>query len=151
MRNVLLLLVITLCLVTPVSARTPSHRTGAASPKKGGTLVVYYFYHVPRCTSCIAIESQTEATLRDQFSKELESGRMQWKTINVGETKNAHFERDYRLESSSVVLVHVVKGKRGAWKLLDKIWDIGLKDKAGVSAYITEEVKAALHRWKLDR
>lgn len=149
--RLLLLLALALCQVTPASAHGSAPENGRSSPPRGGTLVVYYFYHVPRCTSCIALESQTEATLKEHFAEELASGRMQWKSVNVGEKGNAHFERDYRLESSSVVLVHVVKGKRGAWKLLDKVWEIGLRDKTGVAAYLTEEVHSALKRWKLER
>ena len=151
MRSILLLLVLVLVLATPVSARLASPRSAPSAPPKNAALVVYYFYHFPRCTSCVTLESHAEAAIKEHFASELASGKIQWKSVNVGEDENAHFEEDYRLESSSVVLVHVVKGKRGAWKRLDKVWDIGFKDKAGVSAYIVGEVKSALKRWKLHR
>jgi len=106
-------------------------------------LIVYYFMTTYRCPSCHFIEETTRKAIDESFAKEIKSGRMVFKMINIEEAGNEHFGNDYKLYTKSVVLSNVKDGKEASWKNLEDVWKmIGQED--SFKAYIVKEVKAYL-------
>ncbi len=117
--------------------------TAKASVEKSA-LTVYYFHGHVRCTNCINFEHFTDELLKRDFAKDLESGRIQWKVVNVDLPENSHFVDDYKLYTKSLVLVPHKSGKPGGdYKNLTKIWQYA-GDKAKFQAYVKEEIAKAL-------
>jgi hypothetical protein len=106
-------------------------------------LIVYYFHGNKRCNTCRTIEALTEEAITTGFSEQLESGRIEWKTVNVDETENGHFVGDYELTTRSVVLVEIRQGHEEKWTNLDRVWDLVQKKEAFID-YITENTNACL-------
>jgi hypothetical protein len=123
------------CALTLGSCAQPT----AQSPPPVTT--VYYFYRTIRCPSCEKIEALTKRTVEQRFARELASGRMVWRTVNIDESANAHFEQDYRLQAQSVVLSKHRGAAETRWKNLDKVWDL-LDDDAGFLRYVQDEIRA---------
>lgn len=111
--------------------------------KPAEKIIVYYFMTTTRCPSCYKIENYTHSCILDKFTNELNSGKMEWKMINVDEKENTHFVKDYQLFTKSVILSKVVDGKEVEWKNLDKVWDL-LYDQNEFYKYIEQETRKFL-------
>jgi hypothetical protein len=107
--------------------------------KNDGKLIVYYFHTTGRCPTCLKMEKYTSEALKAYYSKELRSGNIEWKVIDVEKPENSHFIKEYNLYTKSVVISEVKSGKEVKWKNLDKIW-MKVRDKNDYLAYIKQEV-----------
>jgi len=117
--------------------------SAAAGPSSASDLrhvVIYYFHRTVRCPSCERIEEWTEAALRPSFAAALETGALEWRTVNLDEPANMHFERDYDLAMQSVVISEVRGGKEVRWKNLERVWDM-LDDEPGFTRYVQDEIR----------
>jgi hypothetical protein len=110
-----------LLLVFGLIAPSYTADNGAASPLK---LVAYYFHATQRCATCMAIESYSKDALQAKYGDALRKGIIEWRVVDVEQPKNRHFAQDYRLYTSSLVLVKFNNGKQGQWRTLDKTWDL---------------------------
>ena len=123
------------------SATAPTEDTEAAQH----TVVAYYFHGNVRCQTCRKIEAYTAESITTALTNEIFSGQLEWKIVNVDETPNEHFLKDYQLTSRAVVLVDTVKGEQVKWKNLTRIWDM-VGDKAEFQKYIIEETRGYLQK-----
>jgi len=114
---------------------TDVESTVAATTDTGSKVVVYYFHATRRCWTCKTIEAYSEEAIRTGFSEQLESGAMEWRTVNIDEPENQHFVDDFQLATRTVVLVHVVDGANKEWKRLDRVWEL-VRDKPAFVDYI---------------
>jgi hypothetical protein len=113
----------------------------------GSKLVVYYFHATRRCWTCKTIEAFSEEAIRTGFAEQLESGEMEWRTVNIDKPENRHFVDDFQLATRTVVLVRVVDGVNKEWKRLDRVWEL-VRDKPAFVDYIwdnTNEFLADAH------
>ena len=128
----------------PSSAVQTEESTLKESPipiSEANVVVVYYFMTTQRCPSCRAIEAYTKEAIEKGFTDALKKRDMVWRMVNVGDSGNAHFIKDYQLYTKSVVLVKIRDGKQVSWKNLDKVWAL-LGDQKTFMAYIVDEVKS---------
>ncbi|MCP4137594.1 MAG: hypothetical protein GY754_41890 [bacterium] len=114
---------------------------GIDSSIKNNHTVVYYFHTNYRCYSCKRIEELTGSTIEKTFAKELESGLLIWRPVNIDKAENEHYIKDFDLYTKSVIVENKNKSKKTEWKLLDKTWNY-LRDETGFRKYIREEVQA---------
>jgi hypothetical protein len=106
-------------------------------------LIVYYLHTTGRCYTCLMMERYTDEALRMYFSNEINSGRIQWKVLDVQLPENKHFIKDYSLYTKSVVVSQIRAGKELRWKNLDQIW-MKVRDKNAYLTYIKQEIDTFL-------
>jgi flagellar biosynthesis protein FliP len=111
--------------------------------QNGDKVIAYYFHTTLRCSSCHKIEQYTQGAIKEFFAKEIESGELEYKVINIEEKGNEHFVQDYQLYTKSVVLSLVKDGKEVKWKNLDKVWHC-LRDKDKFYQYIKTKAQKFL-------
>lgn len=84
----------------------------AQETKLGKTkLFIYYFHSTHRCPTCNSIEENTKATLDKYFSKELSSGVIVFKSLNVDEKANEQLAKKYDAFGSALFLTSTKEGK----------------------------------------
>lgn len=83
------------------------------------TYTVYYFHPTARCESCINIENFTKELITTKYTTPLS---MKYVALNIEDTENEHFRKDFNLKFSSVVIVKSKKGETEKYKNLDSIW-----------------------------
>jgi len=98
---------------------------------------MYYFHPTARCESCINIENFTKELIETNYNKE---PKIKFVALNIEDTQNEHFRKDYNLKFSSVVLTKSVNGKEEKYKNLDSIWTYS-EDKSGFTKYMDGEIK----------
>ena len=107
----------------PAAAPEALQAAPAANPATG-KFVAYYFHRTMRCKTCLAIEGNSKEAIEEGFAADLKSGSLAWRTVNIEEPANQHFESDFNLESSSLVLVEMNGDQVGRWQILESVWDL---------------------------
>lgn len=126
---------------TPVAAANavPAKAPAIANNK----IIVYYFHNSYRCPTCHMLETLAKSEVETSFADAIKSGKLEWKTVNVDDKGNEHFNDDYKLYTKSVIISTVKDGKELSWKNLDKIWQL-VHEEEKYRKYIRDEVKACL-------
>lgn len=109
--------------------------------KSNSTIIAYYFITNVRCSSCMSIERLTGEAIKENFINELDSGRLQFKVLNIDGPGNYHFVKDYKLYTKAVILSEVRDGKELRWKNLDKVWML-LRNERKFKKYVQDETSA---------
>ncbi len=114
--------------------------TGIASEDK---VIAYYFHGSFRCATCTAMEAYSRQAIETNFKDELDSGKLEFKAVNVEEKDNEHFVNDYQLYTKSLILSFAKDGKEIKSKNLDKIWQLA-RNKQKFIDYVAAEIKGFL-------
>jgi hypothetical protein len=114
-------------------------------PAQTGKIIAYYFHVTVRCTTCRAIENYSKEVIHSRFKKELVSGQMEWRLVNVQLIENRHYVQDYQLFTKSLVLVHTQGGQQREFKVLNDTWEL-VGDKAAMQGYVEKEVRDYLRK-----
>ena len=86
---------------------------------------VYYFHGNHRCASCNRIESLT--------LKAIEGKGCNYKAVNLDETVNEHFVKDFELDTRVVVIQH-----KGKYKKMENVWGLVSGKDADFIKYIQD-------------
>lgn len=72
---------------------------------------VLYFHGKKRCATCMAIETKTREAIEAEFSEELKSGSLVFKTIDISEPANEYIADRYEVAWSSLLVSNWKDGK----------------------------------------
>ena len=122
----------------------------AAAPGSTGTapsisdgLVVYFFHGKTRCPTCRAIEAQTHDVVRSDFAKQLDSGKIAWKTLNYEDSRTAELAAKFEIQMSVIVLARMKDGQIEDWNRLDQVWGL-VGDKPEFAKFMREAIRKML-------
>lgn len=110
---------------------------GVEMPDDG--IVVVSFHAATRCEACREIGHETQALLESDYSEDLETGHMQWRSINYEAPANKHFIQNYELTTSTVVVTRREGGRDVEWQRLDGVWE-HVFDGPAMRAYLKEQI-----------
>jgi len=114
-----------------------------SSTDSANKVVVYYFHGTFRCFTCINMEKYSREAIETNFKEALQSGKLEFSSVNVEEHGNEHFEKDYQLYTKSLILSLVKDGKEVKSKNLEKIWEYA-NNKQEFIDYVTSEINVFL-------
>lgn len=117
----------------------------AQATVSGSKIVAYYFHVNVRCTTCRTIEDWSRKTIQKKFASELGSGKIEWKLVNVQQSENKHFIKDYQLFTRPLVLVRFGGGQQREYKVLNDTWEL-VGDPEAFDKYVEKEVRGYLAR-----
>lgn len=113
---------------------------GAKSkPSPEDRLVVYYFHGNVRCPTCEAIEAQSLEVVENDFTQELESGKLAWKVLNYEDPASSDLAAEFDVHMANVVLVRMSGEKQLNWRRLDKVWAL-VGDKPEFAKFVRNEI-----------
>lgn len=116
---------------------------GNAEPAPATKVMAYYFHQSIRCKTCLSIESQAKSAVEVAFADELASGTVAWSVIDYETPDNRHFEQDFDLDGSSLVIAGMKGGETTRWTCLEKTWDL-VDDPAAFQEYVWAELGSYL-------
>lgn len=111
----------------------------AAENKPVSKVTAYYFHGTFRCFTCTNMEKYVREAIETNFKDALQSGKLEFKAVNVEERSNEHFAKDYQLFTKSLILSFVKDGKEVKSKNLDKIWEYA-HNKEKFIDYVADEL-----------
>jgi thioredoxin 1 len=106
-------------------------------------VIAYYFHWTVRCDGCLGIEKSSHEALTEAFGEALERGRLEWQVHNMEQPEYEHFQEDFDLSTSSLVLVRFEAGRIAEWKVLGRVWDL-MEAPDQLKDYVTAETGAYL-------
>jgi adenylate cyclase len=104
---------------------------------------VTYFSSDVRCATCVRIERLTRECVERNFAPEIQSGRIQLRTVNLDGPGNEHFIQDYRLISKTVIISDLAMGQEVRWENLQDVWT-KQRDERAFEAYVVDAVRRHL-------
>ncbi|MFH0732611.1 MAG: nitrophenyl compound nitroreductase subunit ArsF family protein [Candidatus Omnitrophota bacterium] len=102
-------------------------------------IIAYYFHGSFRCITCTSMEKYSREAIETNFKDALESGKLEFKSVNVEEPDNEHYADDYQLYTKTLILSLVKNGEEIKSKNLDKIWEYA-RNKQKFISYVAEEL-----------
>ena len=96
---------------------------------------VYFFYNDVYCETCEKLEGYALEAVQADFQDALDSGALQWRSIDMTTAEHEHYAEDFQLFSKSVVLVELGGDEEVRWENLEDIWDL-VHDKPAYMKYI---------------
>jgi hypothetical protein len=103
----------------------------------GDKVIVYYLHATIRCVTCNTIEKMAHELVQRDFARELQSGRIEWRTADF-QTDEALAKR-YGVAFSSIVLVRLSQGREVEFKTLADVWT-HVNNPAAFNAYVSGEL-----------
>ena len=117
--------------------------TAAAPQTLAVEFVAYYFHGSFRCRTCRTIEAYSEEAIRGGFADELASNHLAWRVVNIDQSENKHFARDFELVTRSLVLVEYRDGEVIRWENLKQVWQL-VRDKERFLDYVRSSTRKFL-------
>jgi hypothetical protein len=111
----------------------------AVEDKETNKVIAYYFHGTFRCVTCTNMEKYAREAIEANFKDALQSGRLEFKAVNVEERENEHFTKDYQLYTKSLILSFMREGKEVRSKNLDRIWELA-RNRQKFIEYVAGEV-----------
>ena len=108
-------------------------------------VIAYYFHGTRRCISCKTMEAYARETVKTFFAEELNTGQVEWKSIDYDRSEDKHYKKDYKLFASSLIISNNMGGIQTDWKNLEKVWQLK-RDKAAFMKYVEAEIRGFLER-----
>lgn len=114
-----------------------------AADSGSAKVIAYYFHGSFRCPTCMNMEKYSRDAIETNFKNVQDSGKLEFRAVNVEDRGNEHFVEDYKLYTKSLILSLVKDGKEVKSKNLDKIWELA-RNKQKFIEYVTAEVNALM-------
>jgi hypothetical protein len=102
-------------------------------------VVLYYFHGARRCKTCLSMEANALEVVKSEFAEELDAGTLAWKVVNYDEPEHEHFIKDFKLVSSSLVLVEMQGDEQVRFDVLQDAWSLA-RDEWRFQKYVHKSV-----------
>lgn len=105
---------------------------------------VIYFHGPQRCKTCVELEKVAKETINSKFGSQVKSGKVQFKTIDVGTPSGEKIADKYEVAWSALIIVRK-DGKREKYIDLTKDgFKFAVKDPAKLKSIIANQINAYL-------
>ncbi len=104
------------------------------------TVNAYYFHRTLRCPTCLSIERQAHDAIKREYARQTADGIVTWIPTNIDEPENSHFESEYNLTTSSLILVRLENDKTVRWENLDTVWEL-VDNRTKFANYVSAKMK----------
>jgi phosphoketolase len=124
-----------------VSCSGKAQNKGADNQVQKNTIEVFDFHTTNRCVTCKAIEANTKYTLETYFAKELKSGKITFKVINIDEKENEKLAEKFQAAGTSLFLNVISEKKEKQIDLTNFAFSYGKKQ-----AEYSEKLKSTIEK-----
>jgi hypothetical protein len=106
-------------------------------------VIVFYFHRTERCTTCKAIEADTDRIIKIIFAQQLAEGTLKWIPFNLDDEGGEELRKQFDINSSTLLVAKVINGDYVKHKKLEKVWELVGK-KEDFSRYVIDEINMYL-------
>lgn len=118
MRSTLTIMLVSL-LMLACGQQTNAETAKESSKQVKNYVEVLYFHGKQRCVTCRAIEQHTKDVLSAQYAKQMQSGKVVLRVIDISKKENEAIAEKYQVTWSSLFLVSHKNGKEQAENLTE--------------------------------
>ncbi|MDD4290365.1 MAG: nitrophenyl compound nitroreductase subunit ArsF family protein [Patescibacteria group bacterium] len=109
--SILVISIIILSGCTSNTAQTNDTKTNINKNKPAEKIQVFYFHATQRCFSCITLEKFSKETVEEYFQPELESGKIEFREINIDLPENKELANKFQASGSALFINTIIDGK----------------------------------------
>jgi hypothetical protein len=132
-----------LCFLHSVYPAAAKEVPADSQKKDAFTIEAYYFHGDFRCANCLTIEQFSREAIEKYFPNQLKNGKLAFTVVNIDQSENQHFIKDYQLYTRSLIIAEFKNGKQVKWTNLAKVWDY-IRDRDAFHTYVKTEIEKAL-------
>lgn len=103
---------------------------------------VFLFHNTQRCYSCVAIGKYAKETVEQNFQKELSSGKIEFKEINIDLPENKEVANKFKAAGSSLFLNPIINGQDNI-KEDTQVWRLVSNEQAFIN-YLSDKLNSML-------
>lgn len=103
-RAILVLFVILVGQVWNLKAQTPDQKSKDQSISSE-KVEVYYFHYERRCSTCLAVESESEKILNELYPEKIKSGEIIFLSVNLEEKSNEPLANKLKVDGQNLLIV----------------------------------------------
>lgn len=118
MRSTLSIMLVSLMMLA-CGQQTNAETGDEPSKPEKDCVEVLYFHGKQRCVTCRAIEQHTKEVLDAKYAKQMQSGKVVWRDIDISQKENEPISDKYRVTWSSLFLVSHKDGKEKSENLTE--------------------------------
>jgi len=128
----------------PASRTQKADGAGVPAGKAADAKVLVTYFHTTfRCPTCKLLEEYSRETVERDFDKEMKEGTVAFRVINVDDSENEHFIKDYSLYTKSLIVSLNQNGEEVRWKNIPDIWKhVGNRER--FDQYVKGEIETLL-------
>lgn len=82
-----------------------AQKSNSPSANASGSTEVYYFHFTRRCTTCRAVETETQKALNTLYAAALKSGKITFRSVNLDEDASKAPAAKCKAEGQSLLIV----------------------------------------------
>jgi hypothetical protein len=81
-------------------------KSSATSSEISGQVAVYYFHFSRRCSTCIAVEENSQKAVEELYPEQVKSGEYLFKGINLDEDSSKDIAKELGVSMQTLLVVH---------------------------------------------
>lgn len=112
----------------------------AANKSTASVVEVLYFHGPQRCKTCVALQKATKEIVEAKFAKELKSGRVRFREIDLSSKEGEKLGDRYEIAWSSLVIVRKQGKKEKFADLTDDGFRYAVNNKARIQSMIQKQI-----------
>ena len=122
---------------------TTSNKTVEAQDVKPAEKIqVFLFHTTQRCATCIAIGKLSEKTVNKNFQKELSSGKIEFREINIDLPENKELAAKFKATGSALFINNIYDGQDHI-KDDARVWQLTSNEETFIG-YLSDKLKGIL-------
>jgi hypothetical protein len=105
---------------------------------------VYLFHGTLRCSACINIGKYSQKTLNEYFQPELDSGKIEFKEINIDVPENKELAKKFQASGSNLFINVITNGQDNITKDV-AVWRL-VSDETQFKNYLKDKINKLLNK-----
>ncbi len=101
-------------------------------------LEIYYFHRTARCVSCKTISRYTKETLEQKYAKQIETGLIDFREINIDLSESKEIARKFQASGSSL-FINIIIDDDDNIEQDANVWRL-LSDEEGFKKYLENKI-----------
>lgn len=115
---------------------------GVQQTKPAEKIEVFLFHNTQRCYSCVTIGKYAKATVEQNFPLEVQSGKIEFKEINIDLPENKALASKFKAAGSALFINSIVNGDDNIQQDT-QVWRLVSDEQAFIS-YLTDKIEKQL-------
>ncbi|MCM1041663.1 MAG: nitrophenyl compound nitroreductase subunit ArsF family protein [Bacteroides sp.] len=115
-----------------------------AEKESAPVVEVLYFHGAQRCRTCVALQNAAKEVVDAKFSKELKSGRVAFREIDLSSKEGGKLGDKYEIAWSSLIIVRHEEKKEKVADLTDDGFRYAVNNKDKIQSLIAQKISEFL-------
>lgn len=105
MKKVISISVMLFMLIALFSANAAEPQKKTSTVVKTTPIEVYYFHHTRRCTTCQAVETESQKSIKELYAKQLKDGKVNFISVNLDKKGSEVLAKKCKADGQALLVI----------------------------------------------